>query len=202
MQATYIEMMKIGIIAGTGGLLSHAPIRVQSMLALTDAFQPEGITKLYQDSVFMMPHLGVLSTAYTDIAWNIFEKDCLVRLGTVIAPAGVARDGDPVLELIIDLPNGETYENELNYGEIVRIPLQERKEAKVTLHPKRDFDVGEGKNKPLEATVEGGVVGIILDTRGRPISLPENVKERREKIVGWYESLAVYPESFIERCRG
>jgi len=41
---TYIEMMKIHIIAGTGGLLSHAPRRAQSLLILTDAFQPEGVT--------------------------------------------------------------------------------------------------------------------------------------------------------------
>lgn len=61
---TYIEMMKISIIAGTGGLLSHAPRRGQALLVLTDAFQPEGVTKLYQDSVFMMPHLGVLSKAF------------------------------------------------------------------------------------------------------------------------------------------
>ncbi len=88
LKATYIDMMKIGIIAGTGGLLSHAPRRAQSMLVLTDAFLPEGVTKLYQDSVFMMPHLGVLSTAFPDIAWNVFDKDCLVRLGTVIAPSG------------------------------------------------------------------------------------------------------------------
>jgi len=56
-------MLKIPIIAGTGGLLSHASRRMQSMYILTDASQPEGITWLFQDSVFMMPHLGVLSTS-------------------------------------------------------------------------------------------------------------------------------------------
>ena len=72
MDETYIKMMNIRIIAGTGGLLSHAPRRMQSMLILIDAFQPEGITRLFQDSVFMMPHLGILSTVYEEAAWNIF----------------------------------------------------------------------------------------------------------------------------------
>jgi uncharacterized protein (TIGR01319 family) len=85
---TYIDMMKIGVISGTGGLLSHAPRRQQSLLVLTDAFLPEGVTRLFQDSVFMMPHLGLLATVYEEAAQQIFEKDCLVRLGTVIAPAG------------------------------------------------------------------------------------------------------------------
>jgi len=64
LEETYIKMMEIDIFAGTGGLLSHAPERIQSMFILTDAWQPEGVTKMFQDSVFMMPHLGVLSTVY------------------------------------------------------------------------------------------------------------------------------------------
>jgi len=78
---TYIRMMEIGCIGGTGGLLSHAPNRAQSMLMLIDGFQPEGVTKIFQDSVFMIPHLGVLSTVHPEAAMEIFEKDCMVRLG-------------------------------------------------------------------------------------------------------------------------
>jgi uncharacterized protein (TIGR01319 family) len=72
---TYIDMMGIEIIAGTGGLLSHAPRRVQSMMILADAFQPEGVTMMFQDSVFMMPHLGVVSTVHRDAAWQVFDRD-------------------------------------------------------------------------------------------------------------------------------
>lgn len=171
------------------------------MLALTDAFQPEGITKLYQDSVFMMPHLGVLSTAYPRVAWNVFEKDCLVRLGTVIAPSGVAELGEPVLEVSIEFEDGTSYDKELVFGEIVKVPLEERCEADVVLQPNRDFDVGGGAGKPLEATVEGGVVGIILDARGRPLYLPEDPRDKRRMILEWCESLEVYPEYFLEKCR-
>jgi uncharacterized protein (TIGR01319 family) len=46
---TYIDLMNFDIICGTGGLLSHAPNRAQSLLILTDAFQPEGITRIFQD---------------------------------------------------------------------------------------------------------------------------------------------------------
>ena len=99
---TYIDMMKINIIVGTGGLLSHAPRRIQSLLILTDSFEPEGVTRLFQDSVFMMPHLGVLSTVYPEIAWQIFDKDCLVRLGTVIAPIGRTGVGEPVMNVKLE----------------------------------------------------------------------------------------------------
>jgi len=104
---TYIDMMKINIIVGTGGLLSHAPRRIQSLLILIDAFQPEGITRVFQDSVFMMPHLGVLSTVYPEATWQIFDKDCLVRLGTVIAPIGTAKKGEVVMDVKLEMPDGE-----------------------------------------------------------------------------------------------
>jgi len=194
LRATYIDMMKIVIIAGTGGLLSHAPRRAQSLLALTDAFQPEGVTKIYQDSVFMMPHLGVLSTAFPEIAWNIFDKDCLVRLGTVIAPVGLAEQGEKILNVNMDMPDGTNFERDLEFGEIIRVPLEERKTAEVVLTPKSEFDVGAGPEKVLQTTVEGGVVGVVIDTRGRPLTVPTDFDARKEALIKWFKSLDLYPE--------
>jgi len=198
LRETYIEMMQIGIIAGTGGLLSHAPLRGQSMLALTDAFQPEGVTKMYQDSVFMMPHLGVLSTAFPEIAWNVFDKDCLVRLGTVIAPVGTATQEELVMDVSIKMPDETVFEREIKFGEIIRVPLAERMKADATLQAKHSFDVGAGPGKTLEATIEGGVVGIIIDARGRPLTLPEEDEERRKTLLKWYDSLDLYPDEFLK----
>ncbi len=79
--------MRLDLLVGSGGVLSHAPRRAQSMLMMIDAFQVEGVTELAVDSIFMMPHLGVLSTIHPAAATEVFEKDCLVRLGTCVAPA-------------------------------------------------------------------------------------------------------------------
>ena len=126
---SYVKMMDIDICAGTGGLLSHAPRRVQSMFILSDAWQVEGVTRMFQDSVFMMPHLGVLSTVYRDAAWNIFDKDCLVRLGTNIAASGTGKMGQHVMNVELQLPGGKVYEEKLNYGDIKLIKLSEYDEA-------------------------------------------------------------------------
>jgi uncharacterized protein (TIGR01319 family) len=195
---TYVDMMQLDIIAGTGGLLSHAPNRVQSMLVLTDAWQPEGVTKMFQDSVFMMPHLGVLSTVYKEAAWNVFDKDCLVRLGTVVAPAGTDRPGEPVMSVTFEMPGGETIEEDVKFGEIRRIPLAERQTAKVIVHPRRRFDMGLGHGHTFEGEVMGGVVGVLLDARGRPLQLPETRAERIKTLLKWLESLDVYPKDRIE----
>jgi hypothetical protein len=57
---------------------------------MIDAYQPEGVTELAVDSIFMMPQLGVLSTVLPEAATQVFDRDCLIRLGTVVAPGGTA----------------------------------------------------------------------------------------------------------------
>jgi len=192
-QETYIDMMKVDIICGTGGLLSHAPKRAQTLQILIDAWQPEGITKFYQDSVFMMPHLGVLSTAYPGIAWNVFDKDCLVRLGTVIAPAGTGKAGEKVARVELTMEDGGVVEKELTYGEITHIPLPERSKATVMVVPDSHFNMGEGNGKPVEQEIEGGVVGVVMDARGRPLELPAEAEARKKALTGWYKTLDLYP---------
>jgi hypothetical protein len=195
---TYVQMMVIDILAGTGGLLSHAPRRIQSMLILTDAWLPEGITRMFQDSVFMMPHLGVLSTVYKEAAWNVFDKDCLVRLGTCVAPAGTGELGEPVMKVEMTMPGGESIVEELSIGELKLIPLAEGEEAQAIITPAKLFDMGEGPGKVVERTITGGVAGVLLDARGRPLYLPEDDAQRRALLMKWFTALDLYPEDKLK----
>ena len=70
-----IKMRDLDLLVGSGGVLSHAPRRMQTAAMLIDAFQPEGITRLAVDSIFMMPHLGVLSSVNEIAATQVFERD-------------------------------------------------------------------------------------------------------------------------------
>lgn len=194
---TYIDMLQIGCIAGTGGLLSHAPDRVQSLIILTDAFQPEGVTYMFQDSVFMMPHLGVLSTVYEEAALQIFDKDCLVKMGTVVAPRGVGKLGSPCMDVKIEMPDGNILNEHLDFGDIRRIPLEEGKEAKLTITTQRDLAIGYNvEMKPVNTRSDvamGGVVGIVLDARGRPLILETEPQARKAQLLNWFKKVNLYP---------
>ena len=196
---TYIDMLNLDVIAGTGGLLSHAPDRIQSMQILNDAWLPEGVTWMFQDSVFMMPHLGVLSTVHRDAAWNIFDKDCLVRLGTVVAPRGAVQKGSEVFKISMEMPDGSTLEESVNGGEIKRIMIPEDVTVNATVHPGRNFDMGMERGNELEAEVMGGIGGVILDGRGRPLELPSDAGERVEALRAWFTALKMYPEEMVEK---
>ncbi len=202
-EETYIDMLHVDILAGTGGLLSHAPRRVQSALMLIDGFLPEGVTRLAQDSVFMMPHLGVLSTVHPKAAMEIFEKDCLVRIGVCIAPRGVAEKGrESVMEVTLRMPDNSVLKESVQFGSIKKIPLGEGERAELDVSPFRNGDVGQGPGKKRTVTVEGGVVGIILDARGRPIVFPTDDGERKQKLIEWFKALDAYPERLYKVCRG
>lgn len=194
-----IDLLKLDMLVGSGGVLSHAPRRSQAALMLMDSFQPEGITQLAVDSIFMMPHLGVLGECYPAIAAEVFDKDCLVRLGTCIAPTSAkVRPGQPVLQYAIRLPSGETKQGLLTYGEIEVIPLAVGERASATLRPQGQFDVGEGKGRPMETELEGGLVGIILDGRGRPVELPDSDSERAKKLVQWFAAMGLYDGEYMQ----
>ena len=61
---TLVDMMSLSMIIGSGGVLSHAPMRSQSAMIMMDGFNPQGVTILAVDSIFMMPHLGVLAQVH------------------------------------------------------------------------------------------------------------------------------------------
>ena len=188
--ATLVNMLTLNLVVGSGGVLSHAPRRVQSALMMIDAFLPEGVTMLTVDSIFMMPQLGVLSTVHDQAATEVFQKDCLVRLGSCIAPIGNLKEGQEAVTVKFD---GQ--EHKVNYGDIKLIPMELGKKAKATIIPAKTLDMGIGKGKEIEAEIEGGVVGVIIDARGRrPFILPEDEKSRVEKLTKWMKALNVYPE--------
>ena len=189
--ATLVDMLSLDLIVGSGGVLSHAPRRNQAMLMMIDAFQPEGVTHLAVDSIFMMPQLGVLAQVNEAAATQVFERDCLIHLGTCIAPVGVAASGDVGVTITGDLT--ET----VPFGELRLYPLGVGEKAQVTIQPERRLDMGAGRGQPVEAEVEGGVVGLVVDTRGRPLETSNASTERVALLKKWFEALEVYPERFV-----
>jgi hypothetical protein len=166
---TLIDMLSLRMIVASGGVLSHAPSRNQAALMTIDAFQPEGITILAVDSIFMMPHLGVFAQVLPDGASQVFKRDCLIYLGTSIAPKGKAKKpGDTVAEIQIEMPDGPPIELSLKYGDMHLFPLGVGKEARARIKPAGRFDVGAGPGKDVSRTLVGGLTGIMIDGRGRP----------------------------------
>ncbi len=181
-----VKMMALDMIIGSGGVLSHAPNRAQSALMMMDAYQPEGVTMLTVDSIFMMPHLGVLSEHLYEAAKEVFERDCIVKCGHCISPVGIAKDGEPCVTV-----SGDGINVTVPFGEIVVIPCATGEFKTVEITPAKTFDVGSGKGKAVTQKLEGGTVGIIIDTRGRPFNMDLNTPNRISKLRSYLKAFGL-----------
>lgn len=185
---TLVDMMSLHMIIGSGGVLSHAPRRAEAAYMMLDAYQPEGITMLAVDSIFMMPQLGVLSTVHPEAAAQVFERDCLIKLGSVIAPVGRAKPGEPCCSVVMD---GKSID--VPFGSLRLVPMEAGEAKDVTIRPTRRFDAGAGAGRETTAKVEGGVVGLIIDCRGRPLALPDDPQARIANLKEWHAALGLEP---------
>ena len=195
-----VDMMDLDLLVGSGGVLSHAPRREQSTRMLIDAFQPEGITQLAVDSIFMMPQLGVLANidqkelaeSARKAALEVFNKDCLIRLGTCIAPVGNAKPGALMLTAELIMPDGSNQQVELHQGQLLSIPA-DYEVIKAALRPAKGLDIGAGKSEEINTKIYGGVVGLVFDGRGRPFNLPVEKDKRIEDLTAWSNAMNEYP---------
>jgi len=192
---TLIDMMKLDLIVGSGGILSHAPRRVQAMLMMVDAYEPLGFTMLSVDSIFMMPHLGVLSTVDEKAATDVFVRDCMVYLGPCVAPVGQGKSGERCADYTITFGGERRPESgTLAFGDLRLFPLALGEAATVETRPAKQVELGAGKGETVTREVKGGAVGLLLDGRGRPLQLPADPQARVAALTKWYDGVSLYPK--------
>ena len=146
---------------------------------MIDAFLPEGVTELAVDSIFMMPQLGVLADRPRA------GGDRGVRPGLPDPPrqrasrrSATARTAQPLHDgARSKRPGGRVAERECRSGDMTLLPLPADGEtgSSVTVEPARGLRHRRGQGQAgRRARVRGGVVGLILDGRGRrPFELPD-----------------------------
>jgi len=186
-----VDPMRMDLLIASGGVLSHAPRMEQTAAMLVDSFEPEGFTTLAKDSIFMMPHLGVLASVHPEAAMHVFERDCLVILGTCVAAKGQGKWGRPCFAWKLSAASGAR-SGAVACGDIVRVPFGPGETGELEVTPEKGFDVGGGPGKAVRRPVKGGAVGLVLDARGRPLLLPEDRTECRACVDRWAKALDLH----------
>lgn len=176
-----VDMMKLDIAVGSGGVLSHAPSRMQAAMMLIEGFGLQGVTQLAVDSIFMMPHLGVFASIHPNGAREIFENDCLIHLGSSVVPVYSAKKGrsDTLAQVLCDgQPLGT-----IQVGKVSRLVTKATGKATLRVVPEHaSIDVGAGPGKEFEREVVLGECGIICDGRNRPIAFPESCAAAQSQV--------------------
>ena len=146
----------------------------------------------------MMPQLGVLAEVHPEAATEVFQKDCLIWLGTCVAPRGTVKPGKTILTVELTRSDGTRETHDVRFGDLKMVPLGIGESAKAKITPAKGCDAGWGNGKPVEKELHGGVVGLVLDGRGRPIALDPQDPDRVDKIRSWTRALNAYPDREAE----
>ncbi len=176
-----VDMMSLDLVIGSGGVLSHAPDRLSAALMLLDGFELQGLTLLAVDSVFMMPHLGILATIHPEAAQEIFLKDCLIKIAHAIVPIYPHRltVGSEIARVTVINEGSNCKSVTIRSGELDLLQLDAGSEVLIRIEPlHRTVNVGVGAGEVLEKTIEIGQVGLLLDGRNRPLNFAPNAPER------------------------
>jgi hypothetical protein len=170
----------------SGGALAHAPYPGQVVLIVLDGLQPIGISTLVLDAYGLAPALGRVAAVKPLAAVEALDSGALVNLATVVTPVGHARRGDIILKVQVTYDDGGKFGVEVGYGDLEVLPLPPGRQAVLDLRPLRRFDVGlGGPGKAGKRRVSGGLAGLIIDGRGRPLRLPDEPEQRQSQIRQW-----------------
>jgi len=168
-----------------GGALAAAPRPGQLALMVLDAVEPIGISTLLLDIHGLAPVLGAVAMLKPLAAVEVVDNGGLVNLATVIAPVGPARKGEVILRMRVHYEKGGTLDVEVTSGSLEVLPLPPGEEAVLELRPRGRIDVGLGPGRGGKRRVRGGLVGLIVDARGRPLQLPADPYARMAQVQQW-----------------
>jgi uncharacterized protein (TIGR01319 family) len=192
-----IDWAQVRLLLGSGGPLANAPRRTQAAAILIDSCRPVGVTELAVDSVFVLPHLGMLRQVDEEAAAAVLARDAIVILGCCLAPVGLLGPAGRLLAAVRlesgPAGDGPPRSGELRAGELQRWPLAAGAEARLLVTPQPGVDFGSGPGQPVEAWVRGGPAGLVLDGRGADLVWPDAELARRECVRGWLRTLDALP---------
>ncbi|HIP70442.1 MAG TPA: hypothetical protein EYH05_03490, partial [Anaerolineae bacterium] len=173
-----------GLLLARGSLLANSPRPGQVMLMLLDALQPAGTFSVAVDQYGVLPALGLLASHAPEAAVQVLEAGVLSDLGWVIAPSGKGQLGKTAVKVSIETTG---MEGEVEFGKIEIFPIPPGQLVEVTVQPAGKLDIGFGPGQGRQKMkIYGGIVGgLVIDARGRPLTLPSDEEERRTLMRKW-----------------
>ena len=177
-------------IVATGSVLTRAPSAGNSLLTLIDAVQPTSITTLVLDQSNLAAPLGAAAPVNPFLAVQVLESSAFLSLATVISPISNTRPGTPILRLRVTYESGDETSFDIKQGTLEALPIPMGESARIRLQPLHRADVGMGgPGRGGSVRVVGGILGVVIDARGRPLRLPRDTSRRQEIYKKWLWTL-------------
>jgi hypothetical protein len=165
--------------------LNRTATPLQSLLVILDGIQPFGICPLILDKHAMLPMLGAAGRLDPLLPVQILESTAFSNLATVINTVSNTKPGNTILMARLSYSDGSYMDAEVKQGSIISLPLASGETGQLQLKMVRRTQIEDVNisNEPI--TISGGVCGVVIDARGRPLQLPEDAARRSELFRSW-----------------
>lgn len=177
-------------IVVTGEAFSRAT-PAQALLMVLDSIQPVGVTTVVLDSFGILTALGAIAEVNPLVTVQVLESNAFTNLGTVIAPLHQAKPGTPILRVkVVFEETGNVLRAEVRSGSLEVLPVPYGQAVTLELRPLHGAALSPTWGRYSRTLrLVGGVAGVVVDGRGRPIRLPTDPAARRERLAHWLAQL-------------
>lgn len=158
-------------VIASGGVLSHAPDVEKIPWIMSDGFTLAGVSYLYLDKIFMLPHLGILSEINSELSVELLQDVCLKLLGIFIAPISSEKfnKGTILCEVLISEIRSDNEMININKFQVFsghreHLKLKLNKGSCLSLTPShRSINLGAGPGKKITMVVKSKTDSIFVD---------------------------------------
>lgn len=168
----------------SGSVLSNAISPWQSLLMILDGLQPVGISTIILDQHGLTPSLGAIAEINPLIPVQILESSAYIPLATVVCPFSEEAYGTKILRAVLEYEDGNFNRFDIAQGNLLQIPLAQGQKANLQFQPLRRVMV-DPVIPSYGFKVMGGLCGLVIDARGRPINIPKDPKVRIPLLKKW-----------------
>lgn len=174
----------VGLILAGGAPLTGTGVPFFDMLLIADALQPTGVTQIKTDPHGLIPALGAMAQIRPEVVVQLLANDRnLVQLGTLINLSGEIQPDSPIANLKVMAEDGQTVQTKIIGGHLLSLPLPISETLSLQIDCGRGVSIGGQRRLKLQ--VSGGAAGILIDARGRPLALPQRVRQRAAMMPQW-----------------
>jgi hypothetical protein len=176
-------------ILASGAIFTQTPTPGQVLMMLLDGLQPIGVTTFVLDQNNLLSVLGAAAGINSLLPVQILESGAFLNLGTVVSPVSSAKYGNLIMRVKVTAEDGADTHFDIKQGSLTLLPISLGRKARLRLEYSNDTEIGMGHSGISSLNVVGGVLGTIIDARGRPLILPVDAARRRDLIKKWLWTL-------------
>jgi uncharacterized protein (TIGR01319 family) len=173
----------------SGAAITQGTNPNQLLMMLLDGLQPKGVSTLILDSHSILSTMGAIARSIPVLPVQVLESSAFTNLATVVSVDSSLRAGSQVLRARMTYKDGKVRETAVKQGSLAVLPLRTGEEAVLDLELSRLAHVENSELAETHFKVNGGLCGLVIDARGRPIKLPNNPNIRGELFSRWNSML-------------